>query len=56
MDRVLALPSFRTLAAIEDRLIRTPLPEQRTMLADMGVTLTTESWVTTTPRAGVMQT
>ncbi len=55
VDRVLALPSFQKLRPIEDTTIRTPPAEQRAALAELGVTLTAESWGTTTPRPGVMQ-
>jgi glutathione S-transferase len=55
IDRVWALPSFQKLKTIEDTLMRTPPAEQRTVLGEMGVALTAESWGTTTPRPGVMQ-
>jgi glutathione S-transferase len=55
VERVLALPSFQALRAIEDRLMRTPPGEQRKVLDEMGVALTAASWGTTTPRPGVMQ-
>jgi glutathione S-transferase len=55
VDRVLALPSFEKLRPIEDKTIRTSPAEQRAALAELGVTLTAESWGTTTPRPGVMQ-
>lgn len=54
VGRVLALPSFQTLETIEDRMMRTPPAEHRTVLGGMGVVLTAESWGTTTPRPGVM--
>ncbi|HEV7731743.1 MAG TPA: glutathione S-transferase family protein [Candidatus Binatia bacterium] len=54
VDRVLGLPSFQTLKAIEDRMMRTPPTEHRAVLGEMGVTLTAETWGTTTPRPGVM--
>jgi glutathione S-transferase len=40
LDRAWALPAFRTLATYEDGMLRTPLPEQRAVLATMGAPLT----------------
>ena len=52
--RTLALPAFVKLAAIEDVMIRTPLPKQRDALSDAGFALTAESYGTSTPRRGIM--
>lgn len=52
--RVLALESFRKLAAVEERMLRTPMPQHRTVLAEMGVAVSAESYGTDTPRRGVM--
>ncbi len=48
-------PPFQRLAPFEDKMIRTPIPEQRTVLGAMGAPLTAESYGTRTPRRGVMQ-
>lgn len=54
VDRVLALDAFRKLAPYEDRMIRTPIPEQRAALAEMGAPLTSETFGTARPRRGVL--
>jgi glutathione S-transferase len=56
VSRVLALEPFRRLAPFEDRCMRTPIAEHRAVLAEMGAPLTQETYATTTPRRGVMQT
>jgi glutathione S-transferase len=48
--------SFAKLAPIEKKMLRTPLPEHRTALAELGVRLTPETYGTTTPRRGIMRT
>jgi glutathione S-transferase len=52
--RVLASPAFQKLRPIEDRLIRTPIEDHRRVLAELGVTLTAETFAVATPRRGVM--
>jgi glutathione S-transferase len=54
VERVLALPSFARLKPFEDKMIRTPIPQQREALAELGAPLTRESYGTSTPRRGVM--
>lgn len=54
VGRVLAVESFRKLASFEERCIRVPIGEHRTVLAEMGAPLTRETWATTVPRRGVM--
>jgi glutathione S-transferase len=55
VDRVLALPAFARLAPFEDRMIRTPIPQHRSVLAEMGAPILAETYGTTTPKRGVMQ-
>ncbi len=50
--QVMALPAMRKLAAIEDRIVRLPLAEQRAALADMGVALTPTTLGDAAPRHG----
>jgi glutathione S-transferase len=52
--RTLALPEFQKLAAIEDLMLRSPIPQQREALRTAGVPLISESYGTATPRRGVM--
>lgn len=49
---VMALPAMRKLAAIEDRIVRLPLAEQRSALAAMGVALTEATLGDSQPRRG----
>ena len=49
---VMALPAMRRLAAIEDRIVRLPLAEQRSALAEMGVALTPDTLGDAAPRHG----
>jgi glutathione S-transferase len=56
VDRVLATGPFQRLAPFEERLIRTPIPEQRAALASMGAPLTAETLGTATPRRGTLST
>jgi len=56
VQRVLATEAFQRLAPFEDRMMRTPIPEQRTVLAEMGAPLTAETYGTATPSRGIMQT
>jgi glutathione S-transferase len=53
--RVLGLDCFTRLAPFEEKSIRTPIPQQRAALAEMGAPLTVESCGTSTPQRGVMR-
>lgn len=55
LTRAWALPAFRTLAAYEDGMLRTPLPEQRALLAAMGAPLTETTCGNASPRYGLMR-
>jgi glutathione S-transferase len=55
VKRVLSIPAFQHLKPFEDRMIRTPIPEQRAALASMGAPVMSETYGTTSPRRGVMQ-
>ena len=55
VERVLALDSFQKLKPFEERLMRTPIPQQRAMLAEMGAPVSSETYGTTVPRRGVMR-
>lgn len=55
VERVLALDSFRKLRPYEDAMMRTPIPQQRAALAQMGAPLMHESYATTQPRRGMMR-
>ena len=55
VERVLRLDSFEKLKPIEDRLRRTPLAQHRSVLAEMGLPLTPDTYGTTVPRRGVMR-
>ena len=54
VERVLGLEAFERLRPFEERMIRTPIPQQRAALAELGAPLTAESFATETPRRGVM--
>jgi len=54
VDRTLALPGFAKLKPFEDKMIRTPIPQQRDALREIGAPLTRETLGTATPRPGVM--
>ena len=53
--RVLDHPAFQRLKPFEERMLRTPIPQQREALASMGAPLMAETYGTATPRRGVMQ-
>lgn len=53
LERTWALPAFRTLATYEDAMLRTPLPEQRAVLAAMGAPLTDTTCGNASPRYGL---
>ncbi len=55
VQRVLGLECFERLKPYEDRLLRTPIPRHREVLAEMGAPLMAESCGTTTPHRGVMR-
>jgi glutathione S-transferase len=54
MQRTLALPPFQKLAAIEEVMLRAPIPQQRDALREAGVALTPESYFTPAPQRGIM--
>jgi glutathione S-transferase len=56
VSRVLDLPSFRKLAALEDRMLRTPIAQQREALRELGAPISSETLGTDTPRRGPMPT
>ncbi|HYM86012.1 MAG TPA: glutathione S-transferase family protein [Pseudoxanthomonas sp.] len=43
LQRLLALPAFAKLATFEERMLRTPLPDQREMLIGMGAPVSPET-------------
>ncbi|MGE0824797.1 MAG: glutathione S-transferase family protein [Candidatus Binatia bacterium] len=55
VEQVLKLGSFEKLKPIEERLRRTPVAQQRAVLAEMGVPLTPDTYGIGTPRRGVMR-
>ena len=54
MARTLAMPAFEKLAALENAIARTPLPQQRDALKALGAPISAESYGTASPRRGVM--
>jgi hypothetical protein len=54
MGRTLATPPFAKLAALENAILRTPIPEQRAALQAAGAPISATSIGTATPRRGVM--
>ena len=52
--RTLASEPFARLAPLEDAAIRTPIPEQRRVLGELGAPLTSESFATAKPRRGIL--
>ena len=52
--RVLATNGFRRLAPFEERLLRTPIPQIRGALAELGAPLMAETYGLPAPRRGVM--
>jgi glutathione S-transferase len=55
VECVFGTAGFQQLKPFEDRLIRTPIPQQRSVLAGMGAPLMPETFGTATPRRGIMQ-
>jgi glutathione S-transferase len=54
VERVLALPSFQKLKPFEDQMMRTPIPQHREALAEIGAPVTAETYGTAQPRRGLM--
>jgi glutathione S-transferase len=54
VERVLGLEAFARLRPLEERMIRTPIPEQRAALAALGAPLAPETFATAAPRRGIM--
>ena len=50
VDQVLARDSFARLAQVEARLLRAPVAEHRKTLAELGIPLTQDSYISATPR------
>ncbi|MBI5908730.1 MAG: glutathione S-transferase family protein [Betaproteobacteria bacterium] len=55
VERVLGLEAFGRLKPFEDRLMRTPIPQHRAALAELGAPLAAESYATPVPRRGIMR-
>src|SRR5262245_34754758 len=55
VERVLGLDSFAKLKPFEERLVRTPIPRHRALLAEMGAPVSSETYGTDVPRRGVMR-
>ena len=55
VERMLSLEAFSRLKPYEDRLMRTPIPQHRAALAELGAPLTAESYATAAPRPGIMR-
>ena len=56
VDRVLATEPFQRLKPFEDASRKVPIAEHRAVLAEIGAPLTAETYGTSSPRRGVMQT
>jgi glutathione S-transferase len=54
VQRILALPAFQKLAAIEEVMLRSPIPQQRDALREAGVALTPGTFFTSKPQRGIM--
>jgi glutathione S-transferase len=55
VDRTLGHESFLKLRPFEERCLRTPVPQHRAALAEIGAPLTRETYATDVPRRGVMR-
>ncbi len=55
VERVLGLEAFARLKPFEDRLMRTPIPQHRAVLAELGAPLSAESYAASAPRRGIMR-
>ena len=53
--RVLAHDAFAHLAPFEERMIRTPIAEHRSIVAEMGAPILAETYRTSAPRRGLMR-
>ncbi|HVH06775.1 MAG TPA: glutathione S-transferase family protein [Myxococcota bacterium] len=56
VDRTLALPELVALQRFEDVSIRTPIAKLRAALAEAGAPLTADTYLTDTPRRGILRT
>jgi len=54
VERVLGLEAFARLRPLEERMIRTPIAEQRAALAALGAPLAPETFATAAPRRGIL--
>jgi len=54
VERALGIDGFAKLKPFEDRMIHTPIPQHREVLAAMGAPLMAETYGTSTPRRGMM--
>jgi glutathione S-transferase len=55
VGRVLAMETFGRLVPFEERLLRTPMPEHRRVLGEMGAPVTAETMGRSAPRRGIMR-
>jgi glutathione S-transferase len=55
VDRVLGLPSFQKLKPFENKMLRTPIPQQRAALAEMGAPVMRETYGSDHPKPGLMR-
>lgn len=55
VERVLSLDSFQKLKPFEERMMRTPIPQHRAALSEMGAPLMQETYATAQPRRGMMR-
>jgi glutathione S-transferase len=53
--RVLAQDAFAHLAPFEERMLRTPIAQHRSVLAEMGAPISAETYGTNAPKRGVMR-
>lgn len=54
IERVLALQGFQLLKRYEEKCIRTPVQQHRAALAELGAPLTSDTFLTTNPRRGIL--
>jgi glutathione S-transferase len=55
VERVLALDSFQKLNPFEERMMRTPIPQHRSALAEIGAPLMRETYGTTATQRGILR-
>ena len=55
LERMWALPAFQKLGEFEQKSMRTPLPEQRKVLMELGAPVSAETLGTSPPRRGLMR-